>query len=185
MSLVVNTAGPALQSLLARVQDRPAIHKVMGVAAIRLVKDGFTVLAHEQRNPFGRPPMFWKRMNRATRWELSATGADVVMPREVAQRYYGGTIRPTGGRKFLAIPLVKEAYRRAPRTFTDLDLIITEDNKRGFLVRRAEKKTTLMYALVRKVTQAGNRGVLPGADVMGPALRQSVREYLLGSSRGR
>lgn len=62
----------------------------------------------------GQKTNFWKQVADATvMTEATAAGA-VVSIAETRYRIhlFGGTIKPTGGRKFLTIPLVKEAHGR-------------------------------------------------------------------------
>lgn len=121
--VVIDTARPALRNLM-RNANPAAVNKVVAQSALRLTRDRFAQVATYMRNPWGKPAQFWKRMYRATRAESTSTSASVVVPREVALHYYGGRVRPTGGRKFLTIPAVAQAYRRSARTFRDLVFMI-------------------------------------------------------------
>lgn len=182
----LDTASPALRALLARASNRPGLNKVISVAGTRAVKDRFAEVATWMRNKFGRPAQFWKRMSRATRPEATAAHAAVVMPREVAQRYFGGTIRPTGGRNFLTIPARAEAYRRSARSFDDLVLIVFRRKGRGpagALIRKGETHDAVMYWLYRKVTQKGDPRVLPTSDELAAAVMPDVESYLLRDSK--
>ncbi len=187
--VIIDTASPALAEILRRAEDRYAIHRVMAISATRCVKDRFAEMAQWQRNKFARPAQFWKRMYRATHWEADATRGAVVMPREVAQRFHGGEIRPTGGKQFLTIPASAKAYRRAARSFTDLILVIFKSPRgkaAGMLIQRAKvrKKTTVevMYWLVRGVNQQGDPRVMPTNDQLSAAIVPVVEDYVL---RGR
>lgn len=207
--VVFDTARSALQDLAARARSRAAIHKVAAVAATQLVRDHFAINATENRNPYGAPSRFWARMSRGTRAEANAKEAAVVMPREVAQRYYGGPIRPTGGRKFLAIPANRTAYGRSPRSFADLVFIVIQgrpalaritkvqtyhtlthhdaasDRRKDGRVRtkrvKAGKldKPTVMFWLVRGVVQKGNPGVLPPMQSIYAAAERAMSSYLV------
>lgn len=131
MATVTDTATPLLRRLERQAMDMEAIHKVAAVAVMRLIRDGFVVKANTQRNKFGRPPQFWKRMIRGTRYEASSTSAVVIMPREVALRRFGGLITPTGGRRLLTIPAQAATYRTSAKDYADLVLIIFKKRTRG------------------------------------------------------
>lgn len=131
------------------------------------------------------------------------------MPREVAQRYYGGPIRPTGGRKFLAIPANRMAYGRSPRSFIDLVFIVVQGRPALAKIKQAQTyhelnfhdapsnrgkegkvrvkrvksgkvdKPIVMFWLVRGVVQKGNPNVLPPMDSIYGAAEQAMAGYLL------
>lgn len=187
MALVLDTARPSLRALAARAADRGAVHRVMGVSGTRIVKDRFALMADVQRNPWGKAPQFWKRMNRATRWESGQDFADVVMPREVAQRFYGGPIKPTGGRKYLTIPAHRSAYRRSARSFQDLKLVLfgRGSGAKLALAKKTKTATTVLYWLVKGVTQAGDSRVIPTPAEFAAGIEPDVMAYLRReSSRG-
>lgn len=183
----IDTASPALRALLQRTQNKVGVNKVIAVAATRKVRDHFVGVAGWMRNPFGKPAQFWKRMNRATRHEATSTHAAVIMPREVAQRFYGGTIRPTGGRRFLTIPAIAAAYRRSARSFPDLVLVLFKKRAgrgpAGALVQHGKNQSTIFYWLHRKVTQKADARVLPTSAQIADAVIPEVEAYVLRGSK--
>lgn len=182
MALVYDTATPALRALANRANNKAALHKVAAVAAAEMVRDNFAKMAQVERNKFGAAPRFWARMNRGTRAVSTQVEGAVAMPREVAQRYYGGPIRPTGGRKYLAIPANRTAYRRSPRSFQDLFFAVF--GGKPVLARASKSHTEVMYWLVRGVTQRGNPRVLPPQDVLGRHVERVVSDYLVSETPG-
>jgi hypothetical protein len=134
------------------------------------------------RNRFGKPAQFWKRMSRASRSEATASAAVLLIPREVAQRFFGGTIRPKGGKKFLTIPVTREAYRRKASTFPNLVLIMTRGSKArrsGILVRTKKNgQMEVMYWLVRGVTQKADPRVMPSKAEFQAHIAKDVDSYL-------
>lgn len=190
--ILIDTAKVNLGLIVQRVQNRGALHKVMGVAGARAVKDHFAKNADWQKNKFGRPAQFWKRMYRATRSEASQIYAAVIMPSEVAQRFYGGPIKPTGGKTYLTIPAHASAYRRSAQSFENLALVIFPNPKgkaEGMLVRRRRVKRKsvqeVMYWLVRGVNQAGDARVMPTDKELGDAIIPEVESYLLRNGGAR
>lgn len=103
------------------------------------------------------------------------------MPREVAQRRFGGTIKPTGGRKYLTIPLDRAAHNKSARTFQDLFVLTLKRGgvERRFLARKLRKnRIKVLYALRESVTQTGTADVLPTDARIIEAVREAAVEYI-------
>ena len=181
MSLVVDTTTPELRKLVAALKDKSSLNKVMANAGRIVIQDHFATYAQTNRNRFGRPSTFWKRMRQATYAESDSTVAAVVMPREVAQRRFGGTIKPTGGRKNLTIPLDRAAYNKSARTFQDLFVLTLKrgGTERRFLAMKLRKnRIKVLYALRESVTQTGSADVLPSDSKIVDAVREAAVEYI-------
>lgn len=116
----IDLAAPALQAAGARFADRRAMHDVVATAMHRIVLRGFRAKSQTEHNRFGRPSTFWQRMIEGTSQAATTDEASVSVPREAGLRSRGGTIRPTGGRRALTIPVAAESYGRSARSFTDL-----------------------------------------------------------------
>jgi hypothetical protein len=174
-------ASPALQRIADSAAGRKAIHQYMADAARVLIQGHFRTLAAERHNRFGLPSRFWARMYRGTRSAASADRGEVRMPREVALRYFGGTLRPTGGRKALTIPMVAQAYRKRAREIRDLFLIRskTGDGRTYGVLARQEKgkdAPTPYYLLVRSATVKPDKSVLPSdRAIYGAAMQGNDR----------
>jgi len=181
MSLVVDTTTPELRKLVAALKDKSSLNKVMANAGRIVIQDHFATYAQTNRNRFGRPSTFWKRMRQGTYAESDATVAAVVMPREVAQRRFGGTIKPTGGKKYLTIPMDKRAYNRSALTFENLFVLTLKRGgvERRYLARKLRKnRIKVLYALRESVTQTGSADVLPTDARIIEAVREAAVEYI-------
>ena len=125
-------------------------------------------------------------MRGATQAESSAQSAAVVMEREVALRRFGGTIRPTGPRKALTIPVNQRAYNRKAASFDGLFVVkFKEGHQQGggkgsvFLARKGRKGALeLMYLLTPKATIKPNAAVLPSDAALTEAVKEAATEYL-------
>lgn len=181
MATVIDTVTPALQQKLSKLRKRAQLNEVMAIAGAKVVRRHFVENGDRQRNKFGAPPMFWRKMRNGVREEFDFKSASIVMERPVAQRYFGGTIRPTGGKKYLTIPLLPAAYRRSARSFKDLRFVKFPDGK-AFLYRTKGRKGSrtreYLYALKKTVTQKGDKSVLPPIEKIKEAAAQGVKEYL-------
>ena len=182
----LDLATPELTALIRALKDRSGLHRAMAKGGRELVQGHFAKFAMGNRNRFGRPSTFWKRMRGATRDESSAQSAAVVMEREVALRRFGGTIRPTGTRKMLSIPVDPRAYRKKATSFDGLFVVkFKKGTKQGggkgsvFLVRKGRKGALeLMYLLTPKATIKPNPDVLPSDAALADAVKEAATEYL-------
>lgn len=181
MALIVDTVTDRLKRLSRALKDTGALNKVIANATSELFKKHFVGMAMKERNKFGKPPTFWKRMRSSVRPFSGPSMAGVEMSRPVAQRYYGGTIKPTGGKRWLTIPLTKTAYGRSARSFEDL-YIYTSHIGNKFLardiVKRKKKKTVLEYLLKKSVTQKGDKNAIPSKQKIKETTASTLKSYL-------
>lgn len=171
---VIDTATPAITKLAERFADGHAMHAVIAAALGREVKRTFTAKGRDEHNPFGVPSTFWLRMIDGTHTSNTATEAVVSVPYEAAARAYGATIRPTGGRKALAMPTAAESYGKSPRSFSDLvfapnhgaDEFGEGGETIGVLLRHTGPDSyQVLYRLVAKAVIPKDDAVLPTDDV--------------------
>lgn len=179
--------------------DPAALNRAAAEGVKVPIQENFRRLAGSNKNRFGAPSSFWGRMNAGTVSGANATQGWVRMPREVAARYFGTTIRPTGGRKYLSVPARTEAYGKSPREFKDLHPIpfasgsmALVQNTQTQLVRfksgkrkgqlRPDRSTTVgggvFFWLVPAVTIRPNPGVLPSETELRAGGRRGLTNYL-------
>ena len=182
----LDLATPELTALIRALKDRSGLHRAMANGGRIAVQDHFAKFAMGNRNRFGRPSTFWRRMRGATQAESSAQSAAVVMEREVALRRFGGTIRPTGPRKALTIPVNPRAYNRKAASFDGLFVVkFKKGTRQGggkgsvFLARKGRKGALeLMYLLTPKATIKPNADVLPTDAALAAAVKEAATQYL-------
>lgn len=145
-----------LDALKLRVKHGAALNAHVARRMLPRFQRHFRSNAARERNSFGARSTFWNRMLSGLRAQANDQAAMIVMPREVAQRFFGGTIRAKKSR-FLAIPARREAYGKSPRQFDDLQFIVTDNGP--MLVQRA---ASLIKAVRRKgevkIKQVGEQG---------------------------
>lgn len=97
--------------LSTRLEDRQPLNKVLAQRLANELKDHFRAKNAVPNKRGWKRTNFWANLGRATGVaSVTDTGATVtVADARYAIHVYGGTIKPTGGRKFLTIPLVKDA----------------------------------------------------------------------------
>ena len=108
--------------------------------------------------------------------EVRPDGVAVAITKEgIAQRYFGGTIKPGASKKWLTIPAIAEAYSKRARSFSNLRFVPLGPDlaalveRRATLLKRSRKGFTpaaetigpVWYWLKRQVTQPADPNVLP------------------------
>jgi len=195
MALVIENSIEPLKKLSKALQNQEAINKVMADAVSEEVKDLFSAISNTQKeNKFGKGHTFWKRMIKSVRPIFSATSSIVEMNRAIALRYFGGIVRPTGGKKFLTIPVSKEAYGKSARSFHSLFVFRYADmgkNGQAYLAKsnrevvlmtnsgpQKKEKLTLMYILLRFTKHKPDRSVLPTRQRIDRVRTNAISAYL-------
>lgn len=140
----------------------------------------------------GKRTHFYGDAAKATSSEGTDSEAIVTVAQQgIRQRLEGGTIRAKPG-SWLTIPARGEAYGRRAREFHDLHFIPLKNgnamlvageltsatgklDKKGNVVTRAgSEEGVVMYWLVKEVTQAPDRSVLPSAIEIEAAVVSTV-----------
>jgi hypothetical protein len=201
LSIEVNTSGVTealAESQRALADDR--LKPVMGRAVVNLIKGHLVAYDSSHPNAFGaKRTHFYAAAGRAASFQVQPWGVLVgISHTGIAQRFFGGTIKPIPPKKLLTIPANADAYGRRAGEFNNLELI--GNRKYGFLAlverqatavtfgrvrkdgtRRAKAKATggrIMFWLVPQVVQRGDPDVLPTADTMAAEARNAALAYL-------
>jgi hypothetical protein len=191
ISIAVNdTVTPALKRRTLRLSDARARHRAMAEAALPFFQRRFVALASSNRNAFGARSTFWNRMLSGTRATSTLLEAVVSMPREVALRYFGGTVTPKGS-KYLTIPARKEYYGKSARQFSDLRFamignrmaLVQADSQRvsfkgGKVTRGRKTGGAVAYWLVPRANIKGDRSILPSDAEIAERINTSLRRFL-------
>lgn len=181
MSLRADIDLPTLRKLRAAVANTKAANNAIARACSTLVRKHFSEISPTEKNRFGAASKFWKRMIQSVDYGSDASMAYVEMNRAIAQRYFGGTIKPTGGKKFLTIPLSKLSYGKSARSFDGLQFV--KSGSGGLFLAmpkkvRGKTKMEFLYLLKSKVTQKGNRRILPTREQFVSTMAESYAAYL-------
>lgn len=143
---IQDTATIMINGVKTAVLDREKANRAAAEGALPVVQRNFQTLAGTNVNRFGVRGGFWNRMLAGTRAGGDAAAGFVAMPREVALRFFGGTVFPQKG-KYLAIPARAEAYGKSPRVFNDLRFIPFRSGARALVQR---EQTVLKFGRKRK-----------------------------------
>ncbi len=167
----------------------PAARKVAGRSLANKLRDFLFGLDKERANSMGgRRTHFFGQAARSVQQPTIEGDTVTVSINQVgfAQRLFGGTIYPTGGRKFLTIPARSEAYGKRAGEFKDLEILFGRGGRPVALIQRqhtkikrqgnqhgsktVEAKTEgggVFFWLVRSVTQQPDPSVLPTEEAIG------------------
>jgi hypothetical protein len=188
---IQDTAGPAVRRVLEGLGPG-RLNPVIGRAAQNHVRDHLFRLNTERPNRLGgRRTNFYAAAARGTQFTTVAEGVLVSVNKlGIRQRFQGGEIKPTGGRKFLTIPAIAEAHGRRAGEFNNLrfampggkpalveaDATLVKRTKKGF------KGTTsvggkIIFWLRRSVTQQPDPTVLPSPEALGAAVNRAAGDH--------
>jgi len=95
----------------------------------------------------------------------------------VALHYFGGTVRPTGGKKALAVPIDPRVAGIWPsESGQELDVVWSKKNHTGFL--KDPDTSDFLWLLIPKATIKADRTVLPEDGAIIDAAADSIMDYL-------
>lgn len=171
---VAGTVDAKLNSIGASLAKRRSLNKALAVRGSLLVRANFAK-KESQPNKEGWPKAhFYAQASRSTFYDASDTFARVTIAKlGIRQRLYGGTIKPTKG-TYLTIPADARGYNHRAREFSDLVFGYADDGK-GHKRKALLQAGQPIYWLVRKVTQAPDRSVLPSDAEFLAAINDQAR----------
>jgi hypothetical protein len=174
MSLVIDTATPSLEALSKKLKQRKRIHTAMAGAVANQFRAHFKSLSKSNKNKFGAKNSFWDRMRSSIREEATDTVSAISMDRAVALRRFGGIVKPTGGRKFLTIPISAKAHGKKATEFADesfiwppqagtdsISRIVKAYKEKYIAIIDDSGKLELLYRLVRSTKHKPNSLAIP------------------------
>jgi hypothetical protein len=184
-----DTARPALNRLQGALRPEQ-LNPVIGRAVVNVYRGHLLRINRERPNQLGgKRTNFYAQAGRGTNFTVDPDGITVsIASVGIAQRFYGGVIRPKAS-KFLTIAVHPAAHGKRAREM-DLEVVFGEagrpialatkstravqltQNKRGQLVRKMiGRRGEIMFLLKKSVTQNPDPTVLPRTDeVAGAAI---------------
>lgn len=115
MSMTITSNAPAVYEFMVHVagslQDRHALNEALALRLTEELKEHFQRRNSEPNKMGADKTNFWSDMAAATQVAtITDSGATVAVgDMRLRVHVFGGVIRPTGGRKFLTIPLIAAA----------------------------------------------------------------------------
>lgn len=175
-----------VHAALTSPEQRTALMKGIGLRAEREFRAWFRRRDAENPNKQGWPRQhFWTRRTMRPNYDPTKTTENsatiVVSDPAFAAKVYGATIRPTQGRKNLAIPLQAAVYGLQPHgnPVPGLFYIRKTDGNGGFLATRDQKSgpLTFWYRLLPEVTVPKDPQALPRTADLGAALATTAQAF--------
>lgn len=199
VGIKVAVTGDALATVQrARLILRPeVVNPVVGRAAANVVIAHLRGLNATRANHLGgRRTHYFAGAARGTSYSIQ--GDEVIVSIKqvgIRHRFLGGTIKPKKAGGFLTIPVAPEAYGKRAREFGNLEIVFgargepialatkstratqITAGKAGKIAKRQIGRTgTIMFRLVRSVTQQPDPTILPYPEVIGAGVATAVNE---------
>lgn len=163
-------------------QSGPVVRKVAAHAAARCTRDHFKDLS-DTRHRSGLPFNFYADAARKTTGIVRGDDVIVVVDKlGIGLRVFGGTVKPTGGKKFLTLPADPSAQGKTAREFGNL--LHFRRNKSGDSGRLTDNTGRVFYWLVKKTEHKADPSVLPTADDYVKAIAPEVDAQLERMTNG-
>ena len=161
-------------------ESGPKIRRVAANAAAIVTRDHLTKIAG-QRHRGGRFNYYGEASSKTVG---RVVGDDIVLSlshRGIGLRFFGGTVRPKPGNKYLTIPANEETEGKSARDKEFKNELFFFRNKTGTagLAKRGERKLRVMYWLVKKTEHKPDPSVLPTSDEYIKAIKPVVEFELM------
>ena len=175
-------AGKQIERLAAKLSDMRKLNAVVGMGLAKTLRGHFRSLDLRPNKRGWRKSHFWRGMASSTAFAgATQNGAVVAVQkgRVFGAKLRGATVRPTGGRKFLAIPAIEARYGVSPSSLDKNELQFRRTRRGGLLgVIRADGTMQVHYWLVRKATIPRDPETLPPRDSVMADIRENISKYL-------
>ncbi len=185
ISITITTTGEAagLQRLSRALSRRKQLHARIAVDVLETVQTYVAGLPfHGTAKRLGaKPTNHLETVANQIEAASDEKQATIKIPRASRLRAAFGpyTVVPTGGRKFLTIPVAAEAYGRSAKTFTDLQFLRVGPKKTPVLAKPAigvkgDSPLNVLYVLVKKADIKEDRRLLNFDDMRDTAVQTSA-----------
>jgi hypothetical protein len=198
--IVIHVESGHTRNLLGRlmgIAERPRMLLQAGArAGRRALQRHFTRREQTPNRLGGRRTHFWRDIRESTQvGEVTDNyGLITIGRREFAQKMFGGTIVPGGGKRALTIPVSPDAHGRRARDdaggesferMTGFKLILIKPRHGGaFLASvRGPGRLQVEYVLVPRVDQAPDPEALPPRDELESTVAEAAEKALQAQIR--
>ncbi len=181
---------------LAEGNPSPEISQAVGASVFALTRKHVRQIGlnrHATANRLGaQPTKFFSEAAKTCKWGSDATAAYIYLYSPGFANTFGDvTIRPTGGRRYLTIPIHALAYGKTVYELARR-VKIFRPYKKGSSTERADYlagkqrkdgKAIPLFALVRQVTQLQDRSKLPSDADYNTAAERGITNYLKAQNK--
>jgi len=180
--IITDEASHGLNRMLEKCKRPASLMKRLGKTVEVELRRHFSVLNRIPNKRGFRKTNFWNRIRNSTTFtKFDANSAEVsIQDGAFAAKLHGATIRPTGGRKFLAIPAVSSRNGISPRSANDQASFFFYRTKAGkpTLAMNRRGNVEIQYFLIRSAKVPKEPNALPKAEVISRKLAEKAGEYL-------
>jgi hypothetical protein len=178
-----DTASEAVQGMRTRIADSATVHAVIAMSSERFVKDfGARNQEHRSAARLGaRPTGHLYKAYQDIEGASDASSARLLVPRSSRLRaaFGGYTARPTGGRKYLTIPVAAEAYGKRAGEIQGLEFMRVGPKKTPILARPdGQGRITTFYLLAKQADIPADEGLIP-VEAMTRQAADAAEQYIL------
>lgn len=187
-TIEVDEATPFLRRAQAELQDRSGLNLYVARSVRNVTRDYLIDQAagrHKTAEKLGaRPTGHLARAAQSVDFEATKEAAIIsIASAGISRAFAALTISPTGGKKYLTIPAVAEAYGKRAGEFAELKFVPLKGGKVPVLARIEKSdggKRTLrvIYWLKDQVTVPEDRTLLPSDSLLLDAAEEGAREFL-------
>ena len=172
----------AVERIERKLANKTALMKRVGKAFEVGLQAHFRRLNNRPNKRGWRKTNFWAGIAKATTFissdENSATVA-ITNGKVFGAKVHGATIRPTGNRRFLAIPAIESRYGVSPSSLDKNELQFRKTRKGGLLGEiRSDGTMKVHYWLVRQARTPADANALPKSSEILPPIKQTISTYL-------
>ena len=195
IDLSARETAPGVVRAIGRALQIDRVGPIIGRSANNTIREHLFGLNSSRPNALGGSRTnYYAQAARATQFQVEGESVIVSINQiGIAQRYFGGTIKPKKA-KYLTIPARAEAHGKRAGEFNDLVVVFGRggqpiglarawqtkigQNKSGQTVSRGIAGGEILFWLVKEVTQQADKSVLPEDGTMTEAINRDVASYL-------
>ena len=177
-------ASDDLRAIAGELQRPAALHGAMAAGSEKWLKEtGRDIAAgeHDSANRLGAAPTgHLAKAYEQIESQSSAAGASLLVPRASRLRAAFGpyVALPGPGKKYLTIPVAREAYGRRAGEFDDLTFMRVGPRKTPLLAKKAGDSFETMYLLVEQANIPEDKALIP-FDELAEAAGIEAERYLV------
>lgn len=185
---VKDTAVRNIESVQAHLANGQALMANIGKGFEIALQRHFRSLNRRPNKRGWRKTNFWSGIAKSTTF-VSATNDTATVAiqegKKFAAKLFGAKIRPTGGRKFLAIPAIEARYGISPSSLDKNDLGFRKTRNGGLLGKiRSDGSFEVHYFLVRSANTPRQPDALPNKSEISATVKKSIANYLKAQRNG-
>ena len=176
-------APKALIDLVKFARDKRSLMGEVGATFENVLQEHFDAKNRQPNKRGFKKSNFYARISRRThltKYDDSSATVTVSDP-AFAAKVYGATIRPTGGRKAIAIPLTEATYGKRPSQLNwraKLKLIPGKPGKPSLLALQDGEKIIPQFVLLKSVSTPADPTALPESSDVNEALHAAIADFL-------